>query len=155
MNVRKVGLGLAAAGILATTLSLSGSPAGAAPTGTLRVIGVSTEVSDDPSAVGDPFAFGGNLYVRTSTGRRLVGRFGVACITTSVRREELNCNATVNITRGRRTGQIAVQGLVGNTNEPFDLAITGGTDDFSNAGGTLTVRDVNDTTEILTFAFAE
>jgi hypothetical protein len=154
MHVRKVGLGLAAAGILATTLSLSGSPAGAAPTGTLRVIGVSTEVTDDPSALGDTFAFGGNLYVRTATGRRLVGRFGVACIVTSVRREELNCNATVNVTRGRRTGQIAVQGLVGGEGD-FDLAITGGTDDFENAGGTLTVHDVNDTTEILTFAFAE
>ena len=180
MHVRKVGAGLAAAGMLGGTLLLTGAaPAVAQPDGTLRVIGVTTEEGgDEVDSVGDSFAFGGDVFAASRTGRKVgrspIGRFGVSCTITSAENFETQCLGTVSIDRRRGDeGQITVQGLIadegGNAagtignirreregqDEGFELAITGGTGDFENAGGTLTVRDLSETVELLTFEFSD
>ncbi len=151
MTVRKLGLGLSAAGIIASTALMGGSTAIAAPTGIYRVTAVTTEEGGTGTGeVGSTFAFGG--FLRRNGNR--VGTYGVNCTVTSVRREEANCVATARITRGRRQGQITVQGLVNDTNRQ-EYAITGGTRSFAAAGGTLNTFDVNQRATRLTFHFSD
>ena len=152
MTVRKLGLGLGAAGILASTALMGGSTAIAQPTGTYRVVAVTTTDGGTGEGVGDTFAFSGYLH-RIGSQRR-IGRFGVSCVITSVRREEANCTATARITRGQRQGQITIQGLLGDGRRQ-ELAITGGTQDFDNAGGTLNTFDVTQRATRLTFHFSD
>ena len=143
--------GLGAAGIIASTALMGGSAAIAAPTVTYRVTAVTTEEGGTGTGeVGSTFAFGGFLR---RDGRR-VGTYGVNCTVTSVRREEANCVATANVTRGRRQGQITVQGLVRDTRAQ-EYAITGGTRDFAAAGGTLRTFNVTQRATRLVFDFSD
>ena len=184
MQVRKISYGLGAAGIITSAALLTGGGAIAAPDGTLRVIAVTTESSDAVlDSVGDTLAFGGDLYgVRRGDddrshmrsghdSRRPIGRFGVSCVITSWDEGEANCSASFELDQRRGDdGQITVQGLVTDDGEeevtvlardpkdrpePFELAITGGTDDFDAAGGTIVVRDLTDEVSLLTFEFAD
>ena len=50
-------------------------------------------------------------------------------------------------------GQITIQGLLAGEPEVFAFPITGGTGVFEGAEGTLVVREVSDTEEMLTFHF--
>ena len=104
--------------------------------------------------VGSTFAASGDLY-RLGDRRNSVGRFGYSCVVTSVEEEEANCTATVDINQRRDDdGQITVQGLAdGRRRQTF--AITGGTDDFENAGGELRTFDVTNRITLLTFDFAD
>jgi hypothetical protein len=113
----------------------------------IRVLSTITEeefidVGDRDFSLGDMFVFTSKL---TKHGKK-VGHTGVVCTATSVKRGELQCVATAKL----RHGQITVQGLVGD-DDVFALAITGGTGAFEGAGGTLVVKEISDTKEILTF----
>ncbi|HEY7033120.1 MAG TPA: hypothetical protein VH482_17405 [Thermomicrobiales bacterium] len=197
MNIRKGGAGLAAAGVLASTALLA---AGGAPSVTavavpaeFRVLAITTEVSEqqkvrmegdyDHDSVGETFAFGGNIYAIDRTApsatitraaavsRRLIGTFGVSCIVTSDRREEAECEGNVNIVKGLRQGQIAVQALLAGRDEdhhrsmsrdhddpeyiePTLWPIVGGTGSFNATGGTLEASDLVEGVTLLSFQFA-
>jgi hypothetical protein len=49
-----------------------------------------------------------------------------------------------------RGGQITLQGLITFNNDPFTVAITGGTGRYRGASGEMRVRSVSDTKEIYT-----
>lgn len=118
----------------------------------IRVLSTTTEEAfvdlDEPDfSLGDMFVFSADL---TKHGRQ-VGRAGVVCTVTSVEREEAQCLGTASL----RKGQITVQGLLVGEEEVFELAITGGTGAFEGAGGTLVVKELSETKELLTFHFSD
>jgi hypothetical protein len=180
MQLRKVGLVLGGTGALvAGTLMFSGG-AIAQPEGTLRVIAVTTEQGGSGEALGDTFSFGGDIFAVGRNGRpalaagkkepKPIGRFGVSCVVTSVTNEEANCVGTVSLDQRRGDdGLITAQSLLSGGGDEEDAtmarghderskgdawAITGGTDDFDNAGGTLITRDISETATLLVFRFA-
>ena len=56
--------------------------------------------------------------------------------------------------RGHRAaaqGQITIQGLLAGEPTVFKFAITGGTGAYEGAAGTLVVREISNTKELLTF----
>jgi hypothetical protein len=117
-----------------------------------RIIRVVSTVSEEGGAdVGEPgdsladsFAFSSDL---TKHGRA-VGHTGVVCTVTSLERGEAQCVGTAAL----RRGQITVQGLIGEEGpSTFSLAITGGTGAYEGAGGTLVVKELSETRELLTF----
>jgi hypothetical protein len=103
-------------------------------------------------SLGDMDVFSDNVF--DHEGGTQLGTDGGVCTivrldsTTSATAE---CVVTVSVT----AGQISVQGLVtfdpsADTNAPatFDLPVTGGTGDFENAGGHVTVHEVGDKTDL-------
>ena len=121
---------------------------------TIRVLSTNTEegggdVGEPGESVGDMFAFSSLL---TKHGRT-VGHTGVACTVTSLERAEAQCVGTASL----RRGQITVQGLIGEESdeEEFELAITGGTGAYEGAEGTLVVRELSETRELLTFHLSD
>lgn len=117
--------------------------------GDLRVLSTNTEeafvdVGEPDFSLGDEFVFTSDL---TKHGT-LVGHTGVVCTVTSVVREESQCLGTASFDKG---GQITIQGLVAGEPEEFEFAITGGTGAFEGADGTLVVKELSDTLELLTF----
>jgi len=114
----------------------------------LRVLSTNTEeafvdVGETDFSLGDSFVFTSDL---TRHGKH-VGHTGVQCTITSVEREESQCVGTA----WTHKGQITVQGLLAGEPDEFELAITGGTGAFEDAGGTLVVDELSDTEELLTF----
>jgi hypothetical protein len=114
----------------------------------VRVLSTTTEeanidAGEHDFSLGDSFVFTSTL---TKSGRR-VGHTGVVCTITSTKREESQCVGTAVLPGG----QISVQGLDVGERPRFELPITGGTGDFEDAGGTLVVREVSDTQELLAF----
>jgi hypothetical protein len=114
----------------------------------LRVLSTNTEeafvdVGEADFSLGDEFVFTSEL---TKYGK-LVGHTGVVCTITSVEREESQCVGTASFYKG----QITIQGLLAGEPEEFGFAITGGTGAFEGAEGTLVVRELSDTEELLTF----
>ena len=101
------------------------------------------DVGDPDFSLGDYFVFTSDLTKRGKT----VGHTGVVCTVTSVARGESQCVGTASL----RDGQITVQGLITEEPEVFTLPITGGTGAFEGAGGTLLVRVLSDTEDLLTF----
>ena len=114
----------------------------------VRVLSTNTEeafvdVGEPDFSLGDEFVFTSDL---TKYGK-LVGHTGVVCTITSVEREESQCVGTASFYKG----QITIQGLLAGEPEEFELPITGGTGAFEGAGGTLVVKELSDTEELLTF----
>ncbi|MET0523598.1 MAG: hypothetical protein ABWZ91_02285 [Nocardioides sp.] len=114
----------------------------------MRVLSTNTEetlvdVGEPDFSLGDQFIFTSEL---TKHGK-LVGHTGVVCTITSVEREESQCVGTAAFHKG----QITIQGLVAGEPEEFEFPITGGTGAFEGAGGTLVVKELSDTEELLTF----
>jgi hypothetical protein len=118
----------------------------------LRVLSTNTEedfidAGKPGPSLGDSFVFASKL---TKSGRQ-VGHTGVVCTITSTQREEAQCLGTVVL----HHGQITIQGLLAGEPRKFELPITGGSGAFEDAGGTLAVRELSDTEELLTFHFAD
>ena len=114
----------------------------------VRVLSTNTEeafvdVGEPDFSLGDAFVFTSDL---TRHGEH-VGHTGVVCTTTSVAREESQCVGTAKLPRG----QIAIQGLLAGEPEVFTFPITGGTGAYEGADGTLVVKPLSDTEELLTF----
>jgi hypothetical protein len=148
MGKRLAVMGAAVAAVaLAISMML---PAGAQDDGgrTIRVASVTTElelvdVGAPDFSLGDEFIFSTNLFRQ---GER-VGRGGVVCTITSVRREEAECVATARF----GNGQIALQGLVRGDPERIVLPITGGSGAYLGAEGAAHSRQVTENREIITF----
>jgi hypothetical protein len=138
-------------GIVAVTTSSVGPATGHGGGhhhGEVRVVSTNTEesfvdVGETDFSLGDEFVFTSEL-TRHGT---LVGHTGVVCTVTSVEREESQCVGTAWFAKG----QITIQGLVAGEPEEFEFPITGGTGVFEDAGGTLVVKELSDTKELLTF----
>jgi hypothetical protein len=118
----------------------------------VRVVSTNTEedfvdVGEPDLSLGDSFVFTSDL---TSHGNK-VGHTGVVCTATSVAREESQCVGTARL----RGGQIAIQGLLAGEPDVFSFPITGGTGAFEGAEGTLVVRELSDTEELLTFHLSD
>jgi hypothetical protein len=114
----------------------------------IRVLSTNTEeafvdVGEPDFSLGDEFVFTSDL---TKHGT-LVGHTGVVCTTTSVEREESQCVGTASFDKG----QITIQGLLAGEPAVFEFPITGGTGAFEGADGTLVVKELSDTEELLTF----
>jgi hypothetical protein len=114
----------------------------------VRVLSTNTEeafvdVGEPDFSLGDSFVFTSDL---TKHGKK-VGHTGVVCTVTSTAREESQCVGTASL----RRGQITIQGLLAGEPEVFEFAITGGTGAYEGAEGTLVVRELSDTQELLTF----
>jgi hypothetical protein len=161
-------VGVVAGSVVVTSL-VAGSmvPVSAGDDGDLRLLAVTTEenfVDNAPvgeESLGDSFVFSADLFKAKRNGKkangastRSVGRAGVSCVLTSTTFDFL-CSGTVFLTSGRREGQVSILGLQLGSNEgdTFDFPIVGGTGDFEGASGTLTVRELSETTELLTFDF--
>ena len=107
------------------------------------------DVGEPGDSLGDYFVFTDDLF---RDGEK-VGILGVVC--TAVRSEPeafaIHCVGTAQLPRG----QITVQGLVtfseATEGEPVRVAITGGTGRFRTAHGVLTIREVSETEDRLTF----
>jgi hypothetical protein len=115
---------------------------------TVQVLSTNTEeafvdVGKTDFSLGDSFVFTSKL---TKHGHK-VGHTGVVCTITSTAREESQCVGTASL----RRGQITIQGLLAGEPEVFDFPITGGTGAYEGAEGTLVVREISDTKELLTF----
>jgi hypothetical protein len=115
----------------------------------IRVLSTNTEESfldlgDSGSSLGDEFVFTSDLTRHGAS----VGHTGVVCTVTSVAREETQCVGTAWFDKG---GQIAIQGLLAGEPEVFSFPITGGTGAFEGADGTLMVKELSDSEELLTF----
>jgi hypothetical protein len=114
----------------------------------VRVLSTNTEeafidVGEPDFSLGDEFVFTSDL---TKHGRS-VGHTGVVCTITSVEREESQCVGTAWF----KKGQITIQGLLAGEPERFGFPITGGSGAFEGASGTLVVKELSDTEELLTF----
>ena len=115
---------------------------------TVRVLSTNTEesfvdVGEPDLSLGDSFVFTSTL---TQHGKE-VGHTGVVCTITSVDREESQCVGTARL----RGGQITIQGLLAGEPEVFEFPITGGSGVYEGAEGTLVVKELSDTEELLTF----
>jgi hypothetical protein len=150
------GLGATAAAVTVAALAVSsvapatGGSLSSASRDTIRVVATTAEedtayidLGATGESIGDMFVFSSTL---TRHGRT-VGHAGVVCTVVSMDPAEAQCLGTASF----RNGQITVQGLVPDASSRFDLAITGGTGRYEGAGGTLTVHEVSDTREVLTF----
>ena len=116
---------------------------------TIRVLSTNTEeelvdAGKPDFSLGDEFVFTSELTRHGKT----VGHTGVVCTITSVQREESQCLGTAWFD-GK--GQITIQGLVADGPQRFSFAINGGTGAYEGAEGTLVVKEVSDTEEMLTF----
>ena len=119
---------------------------------TIRVNSITSEeefvdVGAEGFSLGDEIVFSTNLR----KGGEKVGRLGVVCTFTSLEHEEAECVATAWF----RGGQIAVQGLIAGEPERFVLPVTGGSGKYEGTKGEVHVRQVSDTTEILTFHLSD
>ena len=145
------------AGVLAMAVMAVGSTGPAQGSGaaqkaagtTVRVYSTNTEqryvdVGGDGPGLGDMFVFRSNL---ARDGHR-VGHTGVVCTFTSVRHQETQCLGSAKLS-GK--GEITIQGLNAGQRKQFSFAITGGTGDYEGAQGTLTVYEVSNKVERLTF----
>jgi len=115
----------------------------------IRVLSTNTEESfldlgDSGTSLGDEFVFTSHLTRHGAS----VGHTGVVCTVTSAAREETQCVGTAWFDKA---GQITIQGLLAGEPEVFSFAITGGTGAFEGADGTLVVKELSDTEELLTF----
>lgn len=98
------------------------------------------DVGDTGLSLGDYFTFTDDVSKR---GRK-VGEIHGSCMVTRIDGEDVtvNCVATLTLKRG----QITLQGVLpADEEEKFTVAVTGGTDRYSDAAGELTVRPVSDT----------
>lgn len=149
--------------LVAFLLAVVSLPAAAAPSATrsgdskvevIRLTSITVQEADldlgEPGeSLGDQFVFTDDLF----RGGEKVGILGVVC--TGVRSEpdssSIQCVGTAELPKG----QITVQGLItfseATEGEPFEIAITGGTGKYRTAHGVVTIREVSETEEILTF----
>ncbi|MGW8761772.1 dirigent protein [Streptomyces sp. NPDC055815] len=104
--------------------------------------------SGPPPKVGDAPVFADDLY-KTKGGEK-VGRDGVACAVVRVSGDQvdMNCVGTI-VLNGGPGGQLAAQALTtfdtsNDTPSAFDLAVTGGTGDFTSARGYISVTPDGD-----------
>ena len=119
---------------------------------TVRVLSTNTEeafvdVGEPDFSLGDAFVFTSDLTKH----HKKVGHTGVVCTITSTAREESQCVGTARF----HAGQITIQGLLAGEPGVFEFAITGGTGAFEGAGGTLVVKELSDTKELLTFYLSD
>jgi hypothetical protein len=141
----------AAAAVMALAVSMVVGPAGAQDDQrrTIRVTGVTiqdtfADLGEQGFSLGDKFIFSAGLRRH---GER-VGRLGVECTITMTRHGgESQCVATARF----GNGQITAQGLLAGEPETFVFPVTGGSGAYLGAEGTVRVRQVTDTREILTF----
>ncbi len=147
-------LGALGAAIAVVTLAVSvvspalGSSADDDKQQTIRVVAITTEeefldLGAEGPGLGHQVVFAQEL----AKGEQEVGHAGVVCTVTSLEREESQCVATAWF----RGGQITVRGLVPLQAGDFTLPITGGSGKYEGAEGEAHVRDISDTTAIVTF----
>ena len=154
--LRKLMVGVLAAVLVATGASMA--VAGSGDDGdddggrTIRLVDkvvseAELDLGETGFGVGDRFVFSGDLY----KGDEKVGEDGGECIITRVVSETsqtANCVATLSLPGG----QITVQGLVAFTadEEPFTVAVTGGTGRYDEADGEMTIETISDTEDRFT-----
>ena len=101
------------------------------------------DVGDEGPSLGDAIVFSETLYVRG----RDVGTSGGVCTVTEAIPPYDTLTSQCVVTLSLRKGQITLQGLIESQGEddpgPFELAITGGTGAYSDAGGEARFRRVN------------
>lgn len=144
------------AGVLAMAVMAVGSTGPAQGSGaqqaagsTVRVYSTNTEesfadVGSDGPGLGDMFVFRSNL----ARGGHRVGHTGVVCTITSAHHDESQCLGSAKI---NGQGELTIQGLIAGNPKSFSFAITGGTGAYEGAQGTLTVYEVSNKVERLTF----
>jgi len=115
---------------------------------TFRVTAIITEetfvdVGDEGESVGDQFIFSDKLL---KDGKQ-VGHDAVVCTIVSLKRGEAQCVATAWFDGGQITGQVLVSFAEG----PPAVPITGGSGKYKGAEGEIHIREVSQTTSILTF----
>ena len=121
---------------------------GQGTTGTVQVLSSNTEqryvdVGRPGFSLGDAFVFTSKLTHHDVR----VGHTGVVCTIVSKRREESQCVGTARI----HGDQITIQGLLAGEPDEFEFPITGGTGAYEGAQGTLVVKEMPGTKELLTF----
>ena len=155
---------LAVAALAATAVSLGGASLASANPGdhngdgrtffARTVQSTTIDVGDKGFSLGDQFVFTDDLY--NKKGGDKIGTDGGVCTIVRVTSADdqtgtAQCVVTASITDH---GQITTQGLVDvsgdDTPPPFDQAITGGTGDFADAGGYITVEELNATDSNIT-----
>jgi hypothetical protein len=95
---------------------------------------------NSPFALGDELVFHDQLY---ANGKRVGDELG-SCVIASITAQELaaNCSVVFRLPGGNLTGQfVAIQGP-----EPRQIALTGGTGAYRNAGGEGTLVEFGDDT---------
>jgi hypothetical protein len=111
------------------------------------------DLGDKGFSQGDQLIFADDLFAKKDDPK--IGRAGGVCTVVRVTdAEKFSGTAQCVVTLSLPDGQITVQGLLEFTGDelpaPFDLAITGGTDAYSDAGGQVTVEETSDTEATLT-----
>lgn len=110
------------------------------------------DLGDPDFSQSDQFVFHNDLF----RGRRLVGRDGGLCTVTRVTAK----GATTVFCSGSNSlpgGQITVQGLIDYApgqefkQEPYSLAITGGTGEYRTARGEVTITELSTRESVVTF----
>ncbi len=101
--------------------------------------------SPEDASLGDGFVFTARLSTRA--GRR-AGRLHVVCTLTFVRGNNsvAQCVGTFQL----RRGQITVQALGSENQGAFSAAVTGGTDRYTGARGTVRIRDISGNRQAIT-----
>lgn len=112
-------------------------------------VGEELDLGTPGRSVGDQFVFSGDLFSRQSPADGVVGRLGGFCVITGLERNSGECSLSAVLPGG----QIAVQGEQAGipTPSPVANAITGGTGEFRNAQGQMTLRVLTPATWELTF----
>ncbi|HEY3190393.1 MAG TPA: hypothetical protein VGJ70_23075 [Solirubrobacteraceae bacterium] len=105
------------------------------------------DLGDSGFGQGDQFVFADDLFRDDEK----VGTDGGSCTVVAVEGQTatVNCTATFSLAGG----QIAVQGLVefaGNEQQPFTVAVTGGTGRYRDADGEALLEPVSDTEDKVT-----
>jgi hypothetical protein len=108
--------------------------------------------TDKPS-LGDMIVF--STTVSETRGGDSIGSSGVVCtivhVSDDLKTTTSQCVATLSLSGGQITAQGLVTTTEGQTSPPFDVAVTGGFGEFEGAGGHVTVEDLSETEERLTF----
>ena len=157
----KLGIGL----LVLLALAIAALPAASAPSPAgsrgdddevevIRVLATTVQeanldLGEEGDSLGDQFVFSDDL----SRHGESVGILGATC--TLVRLDQTSATSQCLATAELPKGQIAVHGLITfseeTEDEPFRLAITGGTGRYKEAHGHVTVVTVSETEERLTF----
>ncbi|NBE51360.1 dirigent protein [Streptomyces boluensis] len=95
-----------------------------------------TDLDPKGPSLGDAYVYSGTAMKDGSS----VGRGGGSCQVVHIKGEELTTQCLITIELDR--GSLTMQSLWVSGTKSLDMAITGGTGDFSNARGTAHYRDI-------------
>jgi hypothetical protein len=116
------------------------------------------DLGDKGFSLGDQLIFADDLFAKKDDPK--IGSAGGVCTVVRVAdAKKFSGTAQCVVTLWLRDGQITVQGLLEfpgeGLPEPFDLAVTGGTGAYRDAGGQVTVEELSDTEANLTLHLSD